>query len=257
MVERQTEATNREENGQSTEATGSTPTPSGHHPTRIADLREEDRPREKLLAHGVKALTNTELIAILLGSGTHDLSAIAVAQHLLASANNSLSTLLGYSIAQYQRCKGIGQAKAITLIAAIELGYRLANEEIPPQEKITCAQDIARIMRPLLNGLGHEQMWVIYLNRANIMLGKRLHSRGGLKDTVVDTRLIVREALEINADAIALSHNHPSGDTKPSPEDLQITQQVQSAAALFNIRLLDHVILAGKRYISVLDALEG
>lgn len=229
----------------------------GSRSPRIADLSEEDRPREKLLAHGVKALTNTELIAILLGSGTRDLSAIGVAQNLLSSAGHRLSTLLGYSVRQYQRHKGIGQAKAISLIAALELGYRLSCEEVAPIEKVSCSQDIARVMRPLLNGLSHEQMWVLFLNRANCILAKKLHSRGGLKDTVVDVRLILREALEVNADAIALAHNHPSGEVNPSPEDIQITREVEDAAALFSIRLVDHVVLAGNRYISVLDNLRG
>lgn len=223
---------------------------------RIADLPQEDRPRERLIALGPKQLTASELIAILLGSGTRQLSALDLAREIIARADNRPANLLSFSLEQFKTIPGIGDARALTLMAAFELGYRLASEQPPENRTISCTQDIAALMRPIFMGLDHEQVWIIHLDNKNRVIDKRMHTKGAYNHSIIDIKAILREALEMRAHAIIAVHNHPSGDTTPSRSDLLNTQKLINAAALLDIQLLDHVIISNNKYASILDHME-
>lgn len=220
---------------------------------RIADLSEDDRPREKLLKHGARNLSDSELIAILIGSGTTECSAIDLAQNLLHRADNNLARLGRFTVEDFKREKGIGDAKALTLMAALELGKRRRESNMNLDEGVSFPQDIADLMMDDLRDLSHEEMWVIYLNRRNQVLRKSCHSKGTSAHAPVDSKIIVREALELRADGIALCHNHPTGNTKPSRSDIEITIKLQEALKLFEIRLLDHIIIGDGQFTSFRD----
>lgn len=222
-----------------------------YHSRRIADLSEDDRPRERLQMHGARALSNSELIAILLGSGTARCSAIDLAQQLLLRADNNLAQLGRFTIEDFKREKGIGDAKAITLIAALELGRRRKESDAKTSNRLQTPTDIAELMLDDLCDLPHEEMWVIYLNRQLRLLSKRCHSKGTSAFSLLDNKIVVREALELRADAIALCHNHPTGDTKPSQLDIDITGRLLDALQLFDIRLLDHIVIGGRSFCSM------
>ena len=219
----------------------------------IKNWADTDKPREKMISQGKTALSNAELLAILLGSGSADESAVELSRRILASVNNSLTALGKQSLQQLQAFKGIGQAKAITILAATEMGRRRAAETPEPQSKIEVAHNVFTLMQPLIGELPHEEFWVLYLNSTNRVIHKARLFSGGITHTTVDVRLLFKTALEQGAIALILVHNHPSGSTTPSKEDIELTQRVKTAGDMLDIKLLDHVIVTEKEYLSLLD----
>ena len=219
----------------------------------IKNWADTDKPREKMISQGKTALSNAELLAILLGSGSADESAVELSRRILASVNNSLTTLGKQSLQQLQAFKGIGQAKAITILAATEMGRRRAAETPELQPKIEVAHNVFTLMQPLIGELPHEEFWVLYLNSTNRVIHKARLFSGGITHTTVDVRLLFKTALEQGAIALILVHNHPSGNTTPSKEDIELTQRVKTAGDMLDIKLLDHVIVTEKEYLSLLD----
>ena len=219
----------------------------------IKNWADTDKPREKMIAQGKTALSNAELLAILLGSGSADESAVELSRRILASVNNSLTTLGKQSLQQLQAFKGIGQAKAITILAATEMGRRRAAETPELQPKIEVAHNVFTLMQPLIGELPHEEFWVLYLNSTNRVIHKARLFSGGITHTTVDVRLLFKTALEQGAIALILVHNHPSGSITPSKEDIELTQRVKTAGDMLDIKLLDHVIVTEKKYLSFLD----
>lgn len=219
----------------------------------IKNWADTDKPREKMISQGKTALSNAELLAILLGSGSADESAVELSRRILASVNNSLATLGKQSLQQLQAFKGIGQAKAITILAATEMGRRRAAETPELQPKIEVAHNVFTLMQPLIGELPHEEFWVLYLNSTNRVIHKVRLFSGGITHTTVDVRLLFKTALEQGAIALILVHNHPSGNITPSKEDIELTQRVKTAGDMLDIKLLDHVIVTEKEYLSLLD----
>ncbi len=212
-----------------------------------------DKPREKLLQKGRQVLTEAELIAILIGSGSKSESAVSLSQRILASTNNNLSHLGKLSVKQLMNFKGIGKAKAIAIIAALELGRR-RNAEIPQSlNQITSSSMVFDVMQPLIGELEHEEFWIIYLNNSNTIIQKNQLSKGGITGTLVDVRLVLKIALECGATAFILAHNHPSGALKPSDADRHITKKLKDAANSLDIKVLDHLIITEKAYFSFAD----
>lgn len=219
----------------------------------ISDWAEDDKPREKLMNKGKAVLSDAELIAILIGSGSRNESAVSLSQRILASVQFNLNDLGKLSLTQLLQFKGIGEAKAVTILAALELGRRRKSEEIIEVRKISSSKTVFEIMQPHLVDLSHEEFWVIYLNNANKILTKKQISKGGLTETTVDIRLIFKEALEQNATGIILTHNHPSGNTNPSEEDFIITKKIKLAGEQLQIKTLDHIIITQNAYYSFID----
>jgi DNA repair protein RadC len=219
----------------------------------IKDWAEEDRPREKLLLKGKATLSDAELIAILLGSGTVSMSAVELAKQILHSVNHNLHDLAQLNIKDLEKFKGIGEAKAITIVAALELGRRRKNADVQQRTTINSSKDVYEILQADLLDLPYEEFWALYLNRANQVIRKVQISRGGVAGTVADVRLILKHGIELLASGIVLAHNHPSGNLQPSPEDLKLTQKVKEAALLMNIQLLDHLIIGNHAYFSFVD----
>jgi DNA repair protein RadC len=215
---------------------------------------EEDRPREKLLRLGKKALTDAELLAIILGIGNKEESALALAQRILASTGGKLEYLGAYQVADFVRMfKGVGEAKAISIIAALELGMRRQMEQNEDRGFIKSSADAFKILYPKLCDLDVEHFYVLYLNRRNEVISERHISKGGIHGTVVDLKVILKHALECQANSIVLAHNHPSGNLKPSSADIQLTKNIKSAAATLEMALTDHIIIGGKSYYSFAD----
>ncbi|WP_298220675.1 DNA repair protein RadC [Flavobacterium sp.] len=219
----------------------------------IRSWSEDDKPREKLLLKGKAALSDAELIAILIGSGSRNESAVALSQRILASVNQNLNALGKLSVAQLNKFKGIGDAKAITIQAAMELGRRRRAEEAEELQKITSSQTVFEIMQPIIGELSYEEFWIIYLNNANKIIAKSQLSKGGITGTVVDVRLVFKTALELGAVGIILTHNHPSGTLQPSESDKQITRKLKTGGEQLDIKILDHVIVTESRYFSFSD----
>ena len=219
----------------------------------ITQWAEEDRPREKMMLHGVSALSNAELLAILIGSGNTEESAVELMRKVLADYSNSLNELGKASIDELCRYKGIGPAKAITILAASELGKRRKEEKVEERVAILSSKDVYECFYPLMCDLPTEECWVLLLNQASKIIDKVKIGAGGLNATAVDVRCILREALLKRASAIALCHNHPSGSIRPSREDDRLTQQVNQASQCMNIRLVDHVILTDGAFYSYAD----
>ncbi len=219
----------------------------------IKQWSEDDRPREKLLTKGPTALTNAELLAILINSGTRTHSALDLARLTLAQAQDNLRELGRLSITELRRTKGIGEARAITIAAALELGRRRQTADGLERKAITSAQDASEIILPLLNDLPHEAFCVLFLNQANRLIRHEIISSGGLTGTVADIRLILKQALMLNANQLIVAHNHPSGNITPSTADKQLTEKLRDAAKLMDIRLLDHVIVAGSQMLSMAE----
>ena len=225
-----------------------TPTTSG-----IKSWAEDDRPREKLLAKGRAALSDAELLAILIGSGTTKLTAVDVGKLMLQGVGNDLNALARESVKQLCRHPGIGEARAITVVAALELGRRRKEADAAPRTTITCSRDIYNLIRPNLMDLPHEEFWVILLNRANVVMRKTAISRGGVAGTVADPKMIFKEALEQLASSIILVHNHPSGNRNPSAADIQLTKKLKDAGHFLDLPILDHLIFAESEYYSFAD----
>jgi len=213
----------------------------------------EDRPREKMAQRGVQALTNAELLAILIQKGTKNKSALDLARELMAYSHQNLNELARMGIKTMMSIKGIGQAKAVTLMAALEIGRRKQLDSAIEKKQIRNSKDAADILRPLISDLPHEAFCVIYLNTANKILHYEQISNGGLAATVVDIRMIMKNALQWLATGVIIAHNHPSGNLRPSRQDRQITQKLREAVMLFDIRLNDHIIIGGNKYFSFAD----
>lgn len=214
---------------------------------------EEDRPREKLIIKGKAALSDAELIAILIGSGTRELSAVELSKLILVSQESDLNNLAKLTITDLQKFNGIGEAKAISIISALELGRRRKDTEPQKKAKITCADDVYDILKPVMLDLDHEEFWVIYCNRANKVIRKELVSSGGVSGTIVDIKIIFKKAIDELASSIILAHNHPSGNLKPSQADLNLTKKLKEAGKLMEIPVLDHVIFTDHGYFSFAD----
>lgn len=220
----------------------------------IKKWSENDRPREKLIAKGKNALTDAELIAILIGSGNRQESAVALSKRILASVDHKINALGKLSVKQLTNFKGIGEAKAITIVAGLELGRRRREEDMPIEPKITCSKDVFNILRPIIGDLEHEEFWVLFLNNANKVIQKKQISIGGKTGTLVDARIVFRLALEYSATGIIIGHNHPSGTLNPSQSDKKITQKLKQAGQTLDIQLLDHLVITEKDYFSFADA---
>ncbi|QLE00570.1 DNA repair protein RadC [Galbibacter sp. BG1] len=219
----------------------------------IKNWSVDDRPREKLLSKGKDSLSDAELIAILIGSGSRNESAVQLSKRILASVDNHLSELGKLNISQLSKFKGIGEAKAISIIAALELGRRRRGEEALQKLKIKSSQHVFELMQPQIGELSHEEFWIIYLNNSNTVLQTLQLSKGGITGTLVDVRLVLKQALELNATAMILAHNHPSGTLVASEADKEITQKIKNAASGMDIKLLDHLIVTEKSYFSFAD----
>lgn len=213
----------------------------------------EDRPREKMLTKGIRSLSEAELIAILIGSGSLDESAVEVSRRILASANNNLNELGKKNINDLKKFKGIGEVKAITIMAALELGRRRKESEPEEKPKVVTSADAAAIFKPLLSDLPHEEFWVLLLNRNNLVIDKMMVSQGGLSGTVIDVRIIFKMALDKLACSIILCHNHPSGNLMPSEADKDITKKIKEAGKHMDIPVLDHLIIGNDSYFSFTD----
>lgn len=220
---------------------------------KIQDWSEEDRPREKLLLKGRTSLTDAEILAILIGSGTISLSAVEVAKITLKDVDNDLNKLAKLSVKDLQKFRGIGEAKAITIVSALELGRRKKDTEAEKIEKIVVAADAYHMLLPHFVDLPHEEFWILLLNRANQVIKKERISSGGVTGTVVDPKIVFKAALEHLACGIVLAHNHPSGNLKASQEDLALTQKLKDAGNLLDIRLLDHLIITNGGFLSFSD----
>ena len=195
----------------------------------IKNWKEDDRPREKLLSKGKHVLSDAELVAILIGSGSRNESAVCLSKKILSSVNNNLNALAKLSIERLMSFKGIGEAKSVSIVTALELGKRRRLEEALKQVKITSSKAVFDIMQPIIGDLEHEEFWVLYLNNSNKVLQKILLSKGGITGTLVDTRLIFKKAMEVGATSIILVHNHPSGTLKPSQADKRLTKKIKIA----------------------------
>ncbi len=219
----------------------------------IKNWSEEDRPREKLLAKGKVSLTDSELLAILIGSGNRSESAVALCKRILASVNHNLNALGKLSVAQLQEFKGIGEAKAIGIVAALEFGRRRRTEEMVILDKVNSSKSVFNIMQPIIGDLQHEEFWVLFLNNSNTIIHKEQMSKGGITSTVVDVRLVLKKALELSAVALVLCHNHPSGTLTISKADKSITKKIKQASDALDIVLIDHIIITENNYTSFAD----
>lgn len=221
--------------------------------SNILSWAEEDRPREKLLLKGKAALSDAELIAILIGSGTRELSAVDLSKLILQSVNNNLNELAKLSINDLMKFKGIGDAKAISIAAALELGRRRKESDVIKKAKVSSSADAYEAIRPYLMDLQHEQFWVLLLNRANEVIRPQQISIGGVSGTVADPKMIFKAAIEHLASAIILVHNHPSGNLTPSQADKDLTKKVKEAGRTLDIPVLDHLIFSDNGYFSFAD----
>lgn len=219
----------------------------------ITQWAEEDRPREKLEMKGKAALSDAELIAILLGSGTRSESAVDVAKQLLRRVDHDLNALAKLSLRDLQKTRGIGQAKAVTIISALELGRRRRETEPVRRPQITCSRDAYEVMRPHLLDLPVEQFWVVLLDRANHVVRSLRVSEGGVSGTVADPKVIFKAALEHMASGVILVHNHPSGNLQPSEADRHLTRKLRDGGLVLDVQVLDHLIVSDHRYLSFAD----
>jgi DNA repair protein RadC len=219
----------------------------------IKNWAEDDQPREKLMLKGKQVLSDAELIAILIGSGSRNESAVELSKRILASVDNNLNAIGKLSISQLITFKGIGEAKAISIVAAMELGRRRRDEDNIELKEITSSKAIFEIMQPIIGELPHEEFWVLYVNNANKVIYKSQISKGGITGTVADVRIIFKIALEQNATGIFLVHNHPSGNLQASKPDLEITKQLKLAGQQLSILVLDHIIITENGYLSFRD----
>jgi len=219
----------------------------------IKSWAEDDRPREKLLLKGKTVLSDAELIAILIGSGSRNESAVDLSKRILNSIENNLNKLGKLTVSDLQKFKGIGEAKAISIITALELGRRRRLEVALEVPKITSSKNVFEIMQPLIGELQHEEFWIVYLNNSNKVLFREQSSKGGLTGTLVDVRLVFKKALDLFATAIILCHNHPSGKLQPSASDKSITSKLKLAGETLDIKVLDHIIITENAYFSFAD----
>ena len=219
----------------------------------IKFLAEDDRPREKFLLKGKNSLSDAELLAIIMGSGNREDSAVELGRKILSSVGNNWHNLSLLQISDLMKFKGIGEAKAISIATALEIGRRRAAQEVPEKIQITTSLESYKVLLPYLSDLQTEEFWTVYLNQNNRILGKSKLSSGGINQSVVDLRILFKNALEHLATGIIIAHNHPSGNLKPSSEDLKITKQIAEAGKILNIQWLDHLIITQNSYLSFAD----
>ena len=219
----------------------------------IKNWSQDDQPREKLRDKGKSSLSDAELVAILIGSGNRNESAVDLSKRILSSIDNNLNVLGKLTLKQLMSFKGIGEAKAITITAAMELGRRRRGEEALQKKKISSSVSVFELMQPIIGELPHEEFWIIYLNNSNKVLRKNQISKGGITGTLVDVRLVLKNALEFGAVGLILAHNHPSGTLKPSEADKNLTYKLKHAAQSLDIKVLDHLIITEKAYFSFAD----
>jgi DNA repair protein RadC len=222
--------------------------------TTIKSWAEEDRPREKLVQKGRQSLSDAELLAIILATGTREESAVDLARRILADTNNNLIELAKLSYNDLvKRFKGVGPAKAISLIAALELGNRKRAATVVRREKISCSLDAYNLLSAVIRDNIYEEFWIILLNRANKIINWKCISEGGISGTVADPRRIFKTAIESNAAAIILAHNHPSGNVQPSEADIKLTRKLRDAGILLDLPVIDHIIIGDENYYSFAD----
>lgn len=214
---------------------------------------EEDRPREKLLNRGKQHLSDAELLAILLGSGSREETAVGLAQRILKGQDNNLNELGKCGLSELTKFKGVGEAKAISIIAAMELSRRRQLADIKERPQIRSSRDAYNLIAPILMDLQHEEFWILLLNRSNRVIGRECISTGGVSGTVVDAKIVFRKALEAVASSIILSHNHPSGNLKPSQADIDLTRKLRRAGEHLDISVLDHLIISERGFYSFAD----
>ncbi len=219
----------------------------------IKSWAEEDRPREKLMLKGKHVLSDAELIAILISSGNAEETAVELSKRILSTSENNLNELSRQSVHDLMKFKGIGEAKAIAIVAALEIGRRRKPEDKVIRGQITSSKDAVDIFQPLLGDKSHEEFWILFLNRANHIIGKHHVSTGGMTGTVVDPKMIFKASLDAKAVGIILCHNHPSGNVKPSQQDTDLTKKIVAAGKLIEIAVLDHVIVSESAYFSFAD----
>lgn len=222
-------------------------------PLNIREWSPEDRPREKLLLKGTSALSEAELVAILIGSGTTKTSAVELAKKVLLLGKNNLNELARLSVKDLMKIKGIGEAKAITIVAALELGRRRKAQDVEEKPKISSSKDAFDLIQGDLMDLPHEEFWVLLLNRMNQVVKKKRISEGGVTGTVADPKIIYKLALEDLATGVIVAHNHPSGNLKPSQSDIDLTRKLKEAGKFLEVQLLDHLIIANRNYFSFAD----
>ena len=214
---------------------------------------EEDRPREKLLLKGKHVLTDAELIALLIGSGNDKETAVELAKRILGEVQQNLNELSKASVKELTKFRGIGEAKAISIVAALELGRRRKNSATTARTQVTTSKDAVEIFQPLLGDNLHEEFWVLFLNRANMIIGKQAISSGGMAGTVVDPKIIFKAALDHKSSSLILCHNHPSGNVKPSEADIRLTKNLVQAGKVLEISVIDHIIVSQNGFFSFAD----
>jgi len=219
----------------------------------IKALSAADRPREKLITHGRRHLSDAELMAILLRSGNSQENAVELGQRILCGYKNDLYDAGNASVNELCKFKGVGEAKALTIIAALELGRRRRACAEPLSKSISCSKDIFELLLPAFADLEHEEFWVLTLNRANVVTGRFMVSKGGMTGTIADPKIIFKMALERNAAYLILAHNHPSGNMAPSEQDIRITKNLVLAGEMLEIQVLDHLIITNLGYYSLSD----
>lgn len=219
----------------------------------ITNWSEDDKPREKLMLKGKSALSDAELIAILIGSGSRNESAVKLSKRILSSCTNNLNTLGKLTLKQLTSFKGIGEAKAISIIAAMELGRRRRELDAVELKQISSSKSVFELMQPLIGELFHEEFWVVFLNNSNKVIHKEQLSKGGITGTVVDSRLLFKAALQHSATSLILIHNHPSGKLVPSEADIAITKKLKMAGIQLDIPVLDHIIITENGFYSFGD----
>ena len=220
----------------------------------IKEWAEDDRPLEKALSHGISSLSNAEILAILIGSGNSEETALQLSQRILGEVDNNLYELGKLTLNDLtSRFKGIGVAKGVTILAAMELGRRRSESEPKVRPQIRCSKDVHELFYPILADLPHEEFWVAFLNRSNRVIDKMRLSQGGVSETVADIKILLKAALNALASGIVLCHNHPSGNLQPSQADNQLTHRIQQAAKLLDMKVLDHLIISDMRYYSYAD----
>ena len=219
----------------------------------LKSLAEDDRPREKFLLKGKAVLSDSELLAIILGSGNNEESAVELARRILASVGNSWQQLSILSVKELMKFKGIGEAKAIAVATALEIGRRKSSQDVPDKISISGSEEAYKVFLPHLSDLRTEEFWAVYLNHKNQIVYKSQLSKGGITGTLVDVRVLFKMALEHFATSVIVAHNHPTGNLKPSDADLKITKNIQQAGDLLNIKLMDHLIVGENSFFSFKD----
>ncbi|MCU7616476.1 DNA repair protein RadC [Chryseobacterium sp. PBS4-4] len=219
----------------------------------IKFLAEDDRPREKFLLKGKNSLSDSELLAIIMGSGSRDETAVELARKILTSVNNNWHQLSLLTIKDLTKFKGVGEVKAISIATALEIGRRRASQEIPEKPQISSSNDAYQILKLHLADLRTEEFWAVFLNQSNKVIHIAQLTQGGINQSIVDIRIVFKTALDHFATGIIISHNHPSGNLKPSAEDIQITKTIKEAGNLMNVQLLDHLIITQNSYLSFAD----